>query len=160
MIKGKRHVLLDSSVYGAMIDDERHYPVDSKEHWDIVYSKAIMNLLGRLEFYGCRPIEEELKRASDIFSVKLLEKYSIARRLRETKLVSRLGEEYRLEGIYPPDAVILAYVSAHRIDMLVTINRRHLKAPETLRKLKGVNKRHRLRCPLILIPGELFELII
>lgn len=83
LVKSKRRVLLDSSVYGAMIDYERRYPVDSKEHWDIVYSKAIMNLLRRLEFYGCGPIEEELKRAPHIFRARLLEKYAIARRLRE-----------------------------------------------------------------------------
>lgn len=65
-----------------------------------------------------------------------------------------------MKGIYPPDAVILAYVSAHKIDALVTINRRHLKAPETLRKVRRVNQRHRLRSPLILLPGELLELII
>ena len=31
-----RRVLVDSSVYGAAIEDEARYSVDSDEYWDVV----------------------------------------------------------------------------------------------------------------------------
>jgi len=155
-----RRIMLDSSVYGAAIEDEERYSPDSERFWDIIYSKALFRLREKIDFHGCLPIESELKEAPQVFRRKLLEKFSVAKKLEENELVVLLFNEYVKAGIYPPDALILSYTSAHQVDALITINRRHLKAPETARVLKRVNRKFRLKTPLILLPRELFELIV
>lgn len=152
--------MLDSSVYGATIENEERHTPDSERFWDIVYSKALFRLREKIDFYGCLPIESELKEAPPIFRGRLLEKFSTAKKLEENELIVPLFSEYVKSGIYPPDALILAYTSAHQLDALITINRRHLKAPETTKALKRVNRKFKLKAPLILLPRELFEFIL
>jgi len=62
-------------------------------------------------------------------------------------------------GVFPPDALIASYASAHKLDAFLTVNRRHLKRPDVLRKISTVNKRLRLRPLRILLPSELLELL-
>ena len=58
-----KRIVLDSSVYGAMIEDEERYSPDSERFWDITFSKALFRLREKISFYGCLPIEGELKEA-------------------------------------------------------------------------------------------------
>jgi hypothetical protein len=80
-----RRVLVDSSVYGAAIEDEANYPVETDHYWDTVYSKALLRMSSRLEIFGCPPIEVELSEAPGQLRGKLLALYGGARPL------SRLG---------------------------------------------------------------------
>lgn len=154
-----RRVLVDSSVYGAAIEDEASYSVETDRYWDTVYSKALLRMSERLEIFGCEPIETELKKAPESMRGKLLALYSNARELRLTSLVSQVYTRYRARDIFPPDALIASFASAHGLDALVTINRRHLMQSDTARKVRMVNRRFRLRQLLILLPQELPELL-
>lgn len=62
-------------------------------------------------------------------------------------------------SIYAPDALILAYSSAHRTAALITMNKRHLKNPLVLKKIRRINKKYRLPELLVLFPSELLELL-
>jgi predicted nucleic acid-binding protein len=158
-MKRIRRILVDSSVYGAAIEDESEYHPRTREYWDAVYSRALFRLGHRLEMFGCEPISVELKKAPEILREKLLALYSNARELRLTPLVSRLYARYRAKSIFPPDALIAAFASAHGLDALVTVNRRHLMRSDTVKKVASVNRRFRLGRLLILLPQELLELL-
>lgn len=105
------------------------------------------------------PVENELREAPDALRSKLLELYSPIRRLKPTRMVSELSLRYVRTGVFPPDALIASFASAHKLDDLVTINRRHLKRPDTVRRIANVNRRFRLLGLRILLPGELIELV-
>lgn len=152
-------VLVDSSVYGAAIEDEERYPSDSQLYWDVVYPKALLRLQTKISIYGCKPVEAELSEAPQAYRRRLLETYDIATPLRESRKVVLLYSEYVTAGIHAPDALILAHASALKMDALVTINRRHLKTPETTQIVRRVSRNFALRPILILLPRELFELI-
>lgn len=154
-----RRVLVDSSVYGAAIEDEARYSVDSDEYWDVVYSKALFRASERLEIFGCLPIELELSEAPRPLREKLLSLYSRVRSLEPTRRVFELAAGYVTVGIFPPDALIASFASAHKVDGLVTVNRRHLKRPDTVRKIGNVNRRFRLKALRILLPAELLEFL-
>ncbi len=154
-----RRILVDSSVFGAAIEDEASYSVESDQYWDIVYSKALLRSGKRFEIFGCPPVEAELREAPQHLRVKLLALYLEVGALKPTRKVFDLTESYMRVGLFAPDALIAAFASAHVVDVLVTVNRRHLKRPDTVRKISNVNRRFRLRAPRILLPGELLELL-
>ncbi len=152
-------MLVDSSVYGAAIEDEARYPPDSQAYWDIVYSKALFRLQAKISVYGCKPIEVELTEAPQAYRSRLLERYAVASPLRGSTKVAQLYREFLRTGIYAPDSLILAYSSAHKMDALVTVNRRHLKRRETIRIVGKLSRKLGLRPLVILLPKELFQII-
>jgi predicted nucleic acid-binding protein len=154
-----RRVLVDSSVYGAAIEDEASYPVETERYWDTVYSKALLRISKKLEIFGCPPVEQELSEAPEPLQGKLLDHYRGAKPLRSSIRVLEVQALYTHAGIFPPDALITSYASVHKLDALITVNRRHLKRPDSIRKISAINKRLRLRPLLILLPGELLELL-
>ncbi len=154
-----RRVLVDSSVYGAAIEDEASYSVETDRYWDTVYSKALLRMSKKLEIFGCRPVEEELSEAPQQLREKLLTLYRRARPLKSIRRVFELSALYTEVGIFPQDALIASFASAHKLDAFVTVNRRHLKRLDTVRKISGVNRRLRLRALRILLPGEILELL-
>lgn len=113
----------------------------------------------RLEIFGCQPIEVKLSEAPEQLRGKLLALYGGARPLKPIRRVFELSAQYTRVGIFPPDALIASFASAHKLDALVTLNRRHLNRPDTVRKISAVNRRLRLAALRILLPGELFELL-
>lgn len=141
------------------MEDEDDYDPRSFEYWEIVSSKAIFRLVGKLSVYGCPPVERELKMTPEPLRNQLLNIYSPIKSLGTNSLVLRLSREYAESGIYAPDALILAYASAHRTDALVTMNKRHLKNPSVLKKIGRINKKYRLPQLLVLFPSELLELL-
>lgn len=153
-----RRVLVDSSVYGAAIEDEASYSVETDRYWDTVYSKAFMRM-SKLEIFGCSPVEQELSEAPQRLRGKLLALYRGARPLQSIRRVYELSSLYTEAGIFPQDALIASFASAHKLDAFVTVNRRHLKRSDTVRKISAVNRRLRLRALRILLPGELLELL-
>ena len=157
MAKIKR-VILDSNIFGGAIEDEGDYDLSSFEYWEIVSSKAVFRLVGKLTVYGCPPVERELRKAPEPLRTHLLNVYS-SKSLETNSLVIKLSREYAESGIYAPDALILAYSSAHRTDALVTMNKRHLKNPSVLKKIRRINKKYRLPELLVLFPSELLELL-
>ncbi len=154
-----RRVLVDSSVYGAAIEDEASYPAETDRYWDAVYSKALLRMSKNLEIFGCPPVEEELSEAPRQLREKLLALYRGARPLKSISRVFELQALYTEVGIFPPDALIASFASVHKLDAFLTVNRRHLKRPDAVRKISVVNKRLRLRPLRILLPGELVELL-
>ena len=150
--------MLDSNIFGVAIEDEDDYDPRSSEYWEIVSSKAIFRLVGKLTLYGCPPVERELRRAPEPLRSQLLNIYSSVKSLGTNSLVIKLSREYA-ESIYAPDALILAYSSAHRTDALITMNKRHLKNPLVLKKIRRINKKYRLPELLVLFPSELLELL-
>jgi predicted nucleic acid-binding protein len=154
-----RRVLLDSSVYGAAIEDEARYPVETHRYWDTVYSKALLRMSKKIEIFGCPPVEQELSEAPQRLREKLLTLYRGVGLLQPARKVYELSALYTEAGIFPQDALIASFASAHKLDAFVTVNRRHLKRPDTVRKISAVNRRLRLRPLLILLPGELWELL-
>jgi len=121
--------------------------------------KFLFRISRKLVIFGCEPIEDELSEAPERLRRKLNELYSPSRRLKLTRKVSELSSDYVSAGMFAPDALIAAFASAYSLDAFVTINRRHLKQPGTVRKLARVNKRFRLPALRILLPGELLELV-
>ena len=89
----------------------------------------------------------------------MLALYSKTKALKLTRKVFDLFVEYRDSGIFSPDALIASFAFADNLDALVTVNRRHLKMPQTIRKIVAINKRFRLGRPLILLPRKLIELV-
>ncbi len=158
MTKIKR-VVFDSNIFGAAIEDEDDYDPRSFEYWEIVSTKALFRLLGKLTVYGCPPVERELRMAPEPLRSHLLNIYSKLRTLETNSLIIKLSREYAKAGIYAPDAFILAHSSAHRTDALITMNKRHLKNPSVLRKIRRINKRYKLPELVVLFPSELFELL-
>lgn len=158
MVKIKR-VLLDSNIFGVAIEDEDDYDPRSFEYWEILSAKAIFKVIGKITLYGCPPVELELRNAPEPLRSRLLNIYSPVKPLKTNSLVIKLSREYEDAGIYTPDAIILAYSSAHRIDVLTTINRRHLNNPLTLKKIKRINRKYRLPELRVLFPSELLEFI-
>lgn len=158
MAKIKR-VILDSNIFGGAVEHEGDYDPRSFEYWEIVSSKAVFRLVGKLTVYGCPPVERELRRAPEPLRTHLLNVYSSVKSLETNSLVIKLSREYTESGIYAPDALILAYSSAHRIDALVTMNKRHLKNPSVLKKIRRINKKYRLPELLVVFPSELLELL-
>ncbi len=154
-----RRVLADSSVYGAAIEDEASYSVETDRYWDTVYSKALLRMSKKLEIFGCQPVEEELSEAPQQLREKLLALYRRARPLKSIRRVFELSALYTEAGIFPQDALIASFASAHKLDAFVTVNRRHLKRLDTVRKISSVNRRLRLRTLRILLPGEILELL-
>lgn len=154
-----RKILVDSSVYGAALEHEAGYPVETEQYWDTVCSKALLRMSNKLEIFGCRPVEEELEEAPQRLREKLLTLYRGVRPLKSTGRVFQLEALYTEVGIFPPDALIASFASAHKLDAFVTVNRRHLKRPDSVRKISAVNRRLRLRPLRILLPGELLELL-
>lgn len=150
---------MDSSVYGAAIEDEASYAVDTDRYWDTVYSKALLRMPKKLEIFGCPPVEEELSEAPERMRRRLLDHYRGAKSLRPSVRVLELQARYTHAGIFPPDALIASYASLNKLDALITVNRRHLKRADSIRKISAINKRLRLRPLLILLPGELLELL-
>ena len=153
-----RRILLDSSVYGAAIEDEASYEPDTDRYWDTVYSKALLRI-PKLEIFGCPPIEEELSEAPEQIRKKLLALYGASRPLKAVSIVSELSSRYTKIGIFPQDALIASFASAYRLDAFVTVNRRHLRRLDTVRRISAVNRRLRLRSLRILLPGELMEFL-
>lgn len=158
MTKIKR-IIFDSNIFGAAIEDETDYDPRSFEYWEILSTKALLGLLGKITVHGCPPVERELRMAPQQLRDQLLNIYSKVKSLRTNSLVIKLSREYTQSGIYAPDALILAYASAYRIGALITMNKRHLKNPSVLKKIKRINKKHRLPELLILFPSELLELL-
>jgi predicted nucleic acid-binding protein len=111
----------------------------------------------RFEIFSCRPVEDELSEAPERIRAKLLSFHSRARPLEPTRRVFELSASYVRAGLFPPDALIASFATAHRLDALVTVNRRHLKRPETARKIANVNRKFRLTALRILLPAELVE---
>jgi predicted nucleic acid-binding protein len=149
---------LDSDVFGAAIENEDDYDPQSSEYWEIVSSKAILKMTDKLSIYGCPPIEHELRQAPEPFRSQLLTIYSSIKSIKTNSLVIRLSREYAESGIYAPDAFILAHSAAHGIHAVITLNKRHLKNPSTLKKIKTINQKHRLPALLLLFPSEFLEL--
>ncbi len=158
-MKRIRLILVDSSVYGAAIEEESDYHPYTRQYWDTVYSRALFRVGLRLQIFSCEPIAAELKKAPELLREKLLALNSKARRLKLTPTVSRLYVRYRATGIFAPDALIAAFASGHKLDALVTVNRRHLMRSDTVRKVANVNRRFRLGELLILLPQELLEVL-
>jgi predicted nucleic acid-binding protein len=154
-----RTVLLDSSVYGAAVEDEGSYEPDTDRYWDTVYSKALLRMRKKLEIFGCPPVEEELSEAPEQIRKKLLALYTASRPLKAIAIVSELSNRYTKIGIFPQDALIASFASAYRLDALVTVNRRHLRCLDTVRRISAVNRRLRLRSLRILLPGEVLEFL-
>lgn len=152
-------LLVDSSVYGAAIENEASFPVETDHYWDTVYSKALLRMSKRLEIFGCQPVEEELSEAPQQLRGKLLALYRLARPLKSISRVFELSTLHTEVGIFPQDALIASFASAHKLDAFVTVNRRHLKRVETVKKISAVNRKLRLRVLRILLPGELLELL-
>ena len=150
---------MDSNIFGGALEDEDDYDPRSFEYWEIASSKAIFRLVGKVTVYGCPPVELELKMAPEPLRSHLLSIYSSVKSLGTNSLVNKLSREYAESGIYAPDALILAYSSAHRTDALVTMNKRHLKNPSVLKKIRRINKKYRLPELLVLLPSELLELL-
>jgi len=111
-----RRVLLDSSVYGAAIEDEASYEPDTDRYWDTVYSKTLLRMSNKLKIYGCPPVQEELSEAPRELREKLLGLYREAKPLRISDSVLELEARYIHAGIFPPDALIASYASAYRLD--------------------------------------------
>ncbi len=151
--------MLDSNIFGVAIEDEDDYVPHSFEYWEILSTKAILKVSGRITLYGCPPVELELRNAPEPLRSRLSNIYSSVKSLKTTSLVIKLSREYEDARIYTPDAIILAYSSAHRIDALITINRRHLNNPLTLKKIKRINKKYRLPELRVLFPSELLEFL-
>jgi predicted nucleic acid-binding protein len=158
-MRGIQRVLLDSSVYGAAMEDEGSYPVETDRYWDTVYCKALLRMSKKLEIFGCPPVEEELREAPQPFREKLLVLYHIATPLKSVSKVSVLSALYTGAGIFPQDALIASFASAHKLDAFVTVNRRHLRRLDTIRKISAINRRLQLGPLRILLPGELLELL-
>ncbi len=154
-----RQVTLDSNIFGGALEDEADYDPRSFKYWEIVSSKAIFRLASKLAVYGCPPVERESKQAPEPLRRQLLNVYSSVKSLGTNSLVIRLSREYAKSGIYAPDALILAYSSAHQVDALVTMNKRHLKNPSIVKKIRMINKKHRLPELFVLLPSELLELL-
>lgn len=158
-MRRKLNVLVDSSVYGAAIEDEAQYSVDSIQYWDIVYSKALLRSSRRVQIFGCPPVLLELREAPERLRLRLLAVYSRSRPLRWTKALPKIFRAYVEAGISAPDALIASFASVYELDALCTINRRHLSRPETIREISAINKRFHLGSLRILLPGELIQLI-
>jgi predicted nucleic acid-binding protein len=154
-----RRVLLDSNIFGVAIDDEDDYDPRSFEYWEILSVKTIFKIIGRITLCGCPAVELELRNAPEPLKNMLLNIYSSVKSLKTNSLVIKLSREYEDAGIYTPDAIILAYSPAHRVDALVTINRRHLNNPLTLKKIKRINRKYRLPELRVLFPSELLEFL-
>ena len=158
MAKIKR-IIFDSNIFGAAIEDETDYDPRSFEYREILSTKALFRLLGKITVYGCPPVERELRMAPQQLRDQLLDIYSKVKSLGTNSLVIKLSREYAKSGIYAPDALILAYASAYRISGLITMNKRHLKNPSVLKKVRRINKNYRLPELLVLFPSELLELL-
>jgi predicted nucleic acid-binding protein len=150
---------LDSSVYGAAIEDEASYPVETDQYWDIVYSKALLRMSNKVRLFGCPPVEEELTEAPERLRGRLLGFYRKTTSLKSTGRALELQALYISRGVFPPDALIASFASAYKLDAFVTVNRRHLRRIDTTRKIAVVNRRLRLRPLRILLPGEVLELL-
>jgi hypothetical protein len=122
-------------------------------------TKAIFKVIGRITLYGCPPVELELRKAPEPLRSRLLNTYSSVKPLKTNSLVIKLSRKYEDAGICTTDAIILAYSSAHRIDALITITRRHLINPLALKKIKRINTKYRLPELNILFPSELLEFL-
>ncbi len=146
-------------MYGAAIEEETRYSVESDDYWDIVYSKALLRITKRIEIFSCEPVEDELSDAPEPLPRRSLSLCSRARPLESTQKVFQLTQDYARVGVCPPDALIASFASASKLDALVTVNRRHLKRSETIRKIANINRGFRLRPLRILLPGELLELL-
>jgi len=158
-MRAVRRILVDSSVYGVAIEDEASYQVETDRYWDTVYSKALFRMSKRLEIFGCPPVKKELSEAPERLRGKLLGLYREVKQLKSTDKVIKLSELYTKSGIFPQDALIVAFASAHKLDAFVTVNRRHLRRLDTERKISALNRRLRLRHLPILLPRELLELL-
>ena len=91
--------MLDSSVYGAAVEDEGSYEPDTHRYWDTVYSKALLRMR-KLEIFGCPPVEEELSEAPEPIRKKLLALYTASRPLKAIAIVSELSNRYTKIGIF------------------------------------------------------------
>ena len=151
--------MLDSSVYGAAIEDEASYEAETDRYWDTVYSKALLRMSKKLEIFGCPTVKKELGEAPPQFREKLLELYRETTPLKSIRMVPVLAVLYTKAGIFPQDALIASFASAHKLDAFVTVNRRHLRRLDIVRKISVVNRRVRLRPLRVLLPGELLELL-
>jgi len=108
--------------------------------------------------------EAVLEEASDgdaDFAAKRLAALEGLPRIRTTAEVDALVAHFLEEQIIPPavaaDAVHLALATAHRMDFLLTWNRKHLHNPHLERRIMAACRKFGYDCPVICTPAELLK---
>jgi hypothetical protein len=127
---------------------------ESTRTWWVVYRH-------KYDLFVSEAVLEEAADCDADFAAKRLALLGGLPRLRITAEVGALVARFLDEQIIPPavaaDAVHLALAVAHRMDLLLTWNCKHLHNPHLERRIVAVSRDLGYDCPVICTPAELLK---
>lgn len=155
-----RKVMIDSTVYGAALDK------NNKVVRNHSYSLIRLVEQGILALGSTRLISSELMDTpNETARSELLELYERLTKIEltvdegTTSLAEKYAEKLKKLKLEMPkvDALLISLCSINDIDALISWNRRHLVNEAVLKSVRRINKRSRLKTPLVLTPEQLIE---
>jgi hypothetical protein len=115
----------------------------------------------KYDLFVSEAVLEEAAEGDADFAAKRLAMLDGLPRLRITAEVDALVARFLDEQIIPPavaaDAVHLALAVAHRMDLLLTWNCKHLHNPHLERRIVAASRELGYDCPVICTPAELLK---
>lgn len=121
-------------------------------------SFGVLNLLFgvRVQLIGSVVVKKELSKKSK-YLVNLFDKtFDVTTQL--NKKIKNLAKKYEKElKTKPADALILADLSVHGVDCLISWNRKHIVNPENYVVMSKINKYASVPTPMLFTPAEFLE---
>ena len=149
---GKQKVYIESTVPNYVFNDD--YP-DEQKVANLVF-EAIR--AGVFEGYISVIVEDELSKAPEKLSKKLLGLVKPCQRLELTEEVTSLVKKYIDEGAFPKskpaDATHVAVASVHGLGYVFSWNFKHIVRESTIIKVTAINQLLGYKTPKILNPEE------